>query len=103
MVGLQDLPYLELVRILTQSAQSEEERDQILQEFERREKEVVSISLQDYHTLQEGLKVLKVIHHLVNEKWRTEKDGNDECYLLAIAEVINRIPSALSSTLRPSS
>ncbi|MBI2265352.1 MAG: hypothetical protein HYU64_09305 [Armatimonadetes bacterium] len=81
-----DRTYIELAQALRDPNINPQ---QVLAEFERREREYVSISVQDYFKLTEAAKMLEAIRHLI-QIWIKDRSGDDDCYMLAISEILNR-------------
>lgn len=86
-----DASYLELALAL-QNAKGELELEKdIINEFVRREQECVTIALSDYLAHQKQKQILEAIKHLVFNKWVNEHRAYDECYMLAIWEILMRV------------
>ena len=85
-----DASYLELVLAIQNAKEIPELEKIIINEFVRREHECVTISFSDYLTLQKSKQLLDAVRHIVHERWIHDKVSDDECYMLALSEILNR-------------
>lgn len=85
-----DASYLELALAL-QSVIGQPEKEQlVINEFVRREHEYVSIHLSDYLALQKAKQLLEAVKYIVHNRWMHDLQPLDECYMLALSEILHR-------------
>ncbi|MBI2252819.1 MAG: hypothetical protein HYU63_08810 [Armatimonadetes bacterium] len=85
-----NLTNLELAQNLLNSLDNKEKIKLIFQEFQDREKNFATISIKDFFSLQRNKELLDAIKHLVLNRWLYDEKKNDENYLIAIADLLNR-------------
>lgn len=88
-----NLTNLELAQNLLNSLDNKEKIKLIFQEFQYREKNFATISIKDFFNLQRNQELLEAIKHLVLKRWLYDEKKNDENYLIAIADLLNRYSS----------